>query len=145
MAREVNNINYAKKIEDITRNSAALEFDLENKLNEIKFHHLEELQAKQKSYLDKAAQNEAKSYEKKKANIIKEAKLKLEQDAKYQKKSAKQKEALLKKETKAKLAELKKETEAKAAAYKKLAAQYAKLDGFKNKTINEKLSTIKDV
>ena len=145
MAREVNNIDYAKKIEEITRNSAALEFDLENKLNEIKFHHLEELQAKQESYLAKAAQKEAKSYEKKKADIIKEAKLKLEQDAKYQKKSAKQKEALLKKETATKLAELKKETKAKAAAYKKLAAQYAKLDGFKNKSIKEKLSTIKDV
>jgi hypothetical protein len=145
MAREVNNTDYAKKVANLEKEMAAYEVDYENKLNAIKFHNLENLQAQKERYIEQAAQKESKNYEKQKAQIISEAKAKIEQDKKYQKLSAKEKEKLLKKETEAQLKELNKITAAKIAANAKVEANRQKLSGFKSKKINEKLSTLKEV
>lgn len=145
MAREVNNIDYAKKFSQLENEMAAYEVDYENKLNAIKFHNLEELQTKKEGYIDQAAKKEAKNYEKQKAAIVSEAKTRLEQDKKYQKLSAKEKEKWLKKVTEAEIQALNKVTAARISANAKVAEQRAKLEGFKSKSVKDKLSTLKEV
>ncbi len=145
MAREVNNIDYAKKVANLEKEMAATEVDYENKLNAIKFHNLENLQAQKERYIEQAAKKESKNYEKQKANIISEAKAKIEQNKKYQKLSAKEKEKLLKKETEAQLKELNKITAARIAANAKVEENRQKLSGFKSKSIKEKFSALKEV
>lgn len=143
MAREIDNIDYAKKVANLQKSMAAYEVDYENKLNAIKFHNLEELQAKKERYIEAAAQKESKAYEKQKSKIVSEAKLRLEQNEKYLKASAKQKEKLLKKETEAELKKLNKITAAKIQANAKYQENLAKFQNAKG--VRGKLSAIKDI
>lgn len=143
MAREITNIDYAKKVADLEKSMAAYEVDYENKLNAIKFHNLEELQAKKEQYIEAAAQKESKNYEKQKAKIVSEAKLKLAQDEKYLKASAKTKEKLLKKETENEIKQLNKLTAAKIQAQAKYYENISKYSDAKN--VKEKIAALKEV